>query len=197
MGFVNSNLPHLRGWSKLYINLSVKTGCSGILITKSLTLPQALWYSNYEFLANWQGKKVYARYDLADLSKVRAYDEKDRFIAELPLRDELTQEYFADKEDIKKAMQYKSGYKKYIKDLHNERTIEIADRMTALEIVMGKADENLSNGFDYDVPIEEYRYNEEKASPYAKAVGDDADSELISQMLKGIIKNTQRNGGEE
>ncbi len=61
-------------------------------------------YWTNEFLTAMVGKQVYYRYDPDDLSKVRAYDLQDRFLCELPARDETVLRYGASIEEVSHAM---------------------------------------------------------------------------------------------
>ena len=47
---------------------------------KLLVSGETVWYYSTELILDWQGKKVFVKYDPDNLDTVRVYDEKERFI---------------------------------------------------------------------------------------------------------------------
>lgn len=72
-----------------------------------------LWFNSEELHAQYFGKKVYARYDPDDLSKVRVYNEEQAFLLEAP-RDGLDAIYGASQEEIARQQQIKARFKRAV-----------------------------------------------------------------------------------
>lgn len=51
-----------------------------------------IWYYSTELILNWQGKKVFVKYDPESLDTVRVYDENEKYIltAEISKKEDIT-----------------------------------------------------------------------------------------------------------
>ena len=84
------------------------------------------------------GERVYYRYNPDDLSEVRVYDARDRFLGTAQQLSELG--YFASKEEVAERMREKRRLKRTIAAYKKEKGIEAED---ALALVMAAAERNL------------------------------------------------------
>ena len=147
-----------------------------------------------EFLEKWQGKKVYYRYDPADLNSIRVYTSEDQFICTLPVDNEAVLQYGAACEDIKAGMRKVNRYSKQIKEWTNGRTLDKQERISAYVLVQLEARRNLENPPDYGTEppkvVRLVQANEQLYDPLPMAVG-----ELTS--LDTMIYNARRFQQEE
>lgn len=98
-------------------------------------------YWTPEFLAQRMGEKVYYRYNPDDLSSVRVYDLKDRFLCEVAADSEAMLIYGASKDDLGVAMNKIGRVEKLTRELGESMILQI-DRKTAMELVLSQAKRN-------------------------------------------------------
>lgn len=99
-------------------------------------------YWTPEFLAEMVGKSVYYRYDPDDLSTVRAYDLQDRFLCELPCKDDLIKEYGCSADELANGMAQIRAAKKYAQSGMAALINPDISPDTALELVLARAKYN-------------------------------------------------------
>lgn len=165
---------------------SIKVDRPGVYLTVG---KMKLYYRTDEFVLNYQGKKVYLRYDPLDLSHVRAYDEEDRFITELPADNKMVLEYRASAEDVKEAQQTIRSFEKQAAERMASLTLKEIGPSTRLDLALETARENIAQRAKEPVAgaklIELCSAYEE---PRLKAVGDID----LDRMINNIITE---NGG--
>lgn len=93
-----------------------------------------LWFGNDELVMGHLGESVYFRYNPDDLSSVRIYDTEDRFIMEVPLRNQLS--YKATKEEIAREMKASRTLIKTVKAYKKNKQIE---NDSALSLILDDA----------------------------------------------------------
>ena len=145
-------------------------------------------YFNNELIMQMLNKEVYLRYDPDDLSTVRVYDLKDRFIMEVQADNTAVLEYGASKEDVKAAIAKTKALKKATKEAIKGSIISNIDRNTALELVLKEVEENKKAEIpEANIELVALK-NEEKALLYQMPVVD------LEKMNENAIK---RKGGNE
>lgn len=151
----------------------VKVGRRGVHLDIA-GFPMDYWTD--AFLQDWQDKKVYFRYDPADLNSVRVYTPEDQFICALPVDNEAVQQYGAAGEDIKAGMRKVNRYRKQIKEWANGRTLDKQERISAYVLVQLEAQRNLENPPDYDTDrpkvVRLVQASEQLYEPLQMAVGE-------------------------
>lgn len=152
---------------------------------------QVLHYWNEDFIMEWQGRKVYARFDPNDLTTVRVYDAADKVIGTLPCRDDLVMSYMASKEQIQAAHKSIRGFtKKVAGDLKTR-----GGGMGSLDIMIASAMANRRSPDGSGAVTEMARYFEESADNplgLAKAVGDiDEGAELFARMRRNAERGRE------
>ena len=85
------------------------------------------------------GKQVYYRYDPDDLRTVRVYDLNDRFLCELPARDDTIQKYGASTDDISESMAAIRTAQRYARSQLATLVHPDISTDTAFELVMAQA----------------------------------------------------------
>jgi hypothetical protein len=144
-------------------------------------------YWTDEFITAMSGKQVYYRYDPDDLSKVRAYDLQDRFLCELPARNETVLKYGASVEDVSSAMKSLRAAERYAQSGLAQLINPDISPDTAFQLVLQNAIANKENPpVDPANPkvLEIHRPNE---TPLIRAaVGYDID------MLDTMIENAEK-----
>lgn len=98
-------------------------------------------YWTPEFLVQMMGRKVYYRYNPDDLSSVRIYDLKDRYLCTVEADNEAVATYGASRETIGIAMAKIGRVEKLTREL-GESMILKTDRKTAMELVLSQAERN-------------------------------------------------------
>ncbi|MCM1212934.1 MAG: Mu transposase C-terminal domain-containing protein [Lachnospiraceae bacterium] len=128
-------------------------------------------YWNDEFVLLMLGKEVYYRYDPEDLSEVRIYDLEDRYIMTVPTDNEAVLSYNASKEDVSNAVAVTKRAKRIAKEYRENAILAEADRITAMELMLRKAERNKASyqGKPDPAVIEVRRADEEPL--YKKVVG--------------------------
>ena len=165
---------------------AIKVDRPGVYLTVGKT---KIYYRTDEFVLNYQGAKVYLRYDPLDLSHVRAYDEDDRFIMELPADSRMVLEYRASAEEVKEAQQTIRSFEKQAAERMAAMTLKEIGPNTRLDLALETARENMARRAEEPAPgaklIELQSAYEE---PMLKAVGDID----LDRMINNIITE---NGG--
>ena len=165
---------------------AIKVDRPGVYLTVGKT---KIYYRTDEFVLNYQGAKVYLRYDPLDLSHVRAYDEDDRFIMELPADSRMVLEYRASAEEVKEAQQTIRSFERQTAERMAAMTLKEIGPNTRLDLALETARENMARRAEEPAPgaklIELQSAYEE---PMLKAVGDID----LDRMINNIITE---NGG--
>ncbi len=130
---------------------------------------QKICFNSHDLNFYHFGQKVYLRYDPDDLAEVRVYDDKDRFLCTAQQTGTLG--YFADKEEVQKAVQENRKYmravktwkEQHVKQAHNE-----------LELMIWQAEQNLEEGGDRPNPkiVRIVTANEQTEKELARAAGE-------------------------
>lgn len=107
-----------------------------------------IYFWSHELTFNHLKEKVYYRYDPADLSEVRVYDENDRFICTAQQQTSLS--YFADKEEVAEKMRQQREFTKFVASYKKKMGIEAED---ALALVLEEAERNLAKGEKLDPKV--------------------------------------------
>lgn len=107
-----------------------------------------VWFNSLELSYSYQGEKVYFRYNPDDLSEVRIYDEKDRFLCTAGQIAKLG--YFATKEEVSAAMKENRQLEKFVKRYKKAKDIQSEDAMT---LIMEEASRLMGSGEHLDPKI--------------------------------------------
>lgn len=149
MQIFNENLVETRVVTEEHLHLLLmrssrvqKVGRKGVYIPIE---GMKIHYWTPEFKSAWFGKEVYYRYDPDDLSYVRVYDLKDRFIAELPTDNKTVLRYGASMEDIAAAQREINASRKLDKNKLAALINPDIKPETALNLVLAQAMANLEN----------------------------------------------------
>ena len=150
-----------------------------------------LYYRTDDFVLHFQGQKVYLRYDPLDLSHVRAYDEEDRFLAELPVDSKMVLNYRASAEEVKEAQQSIRGFEKLVAERMAALTLKEIGPNTRLDLALETARENIAQrGKEPAASAKLIELHSAYEEPLLKAVGDID----LDRMINNIITE---NGGYE
>ena len=177
----------------------LKVGRNGI--TANLYGAKLDYYTD-EFTMQYQGKKVYYRYDPDDLRTIRAYDPQDRFICELPCRDDMVLEYGANRESIQAAMHELRGYTKLVKNAAEAQAgkiTEVYGEAKAFDVCLAKAQQNIEARItapeNAKPPVVELQFANE-GEPLLQAVGAE---HLVDfgRMTANAIKQHEQKGSFE
>lgn len=151
---------------------------------------EKLYYWNPEFLIEYQGQKVYLRYDPEDLREVRIYNQKDEYLCTVPCDNETILKYGSSKEDVKVAHQKIRSFKKVVKAYNENSGLEAFDKIDAFDLMLWKARKNIEARDEMDAAeakvLEVIRANE----PITQ---EPAPAEDVSVDLQRMIRNSQRN----
>lgn len=99
---------------------------------------QKIYFNSSELNFYHFGRKVYFRYDPDNLEEVRVYDDQDRYICTVQQTGTLG--YFADKEEVQKAVKENRRYVKAVKDWKEQHVRQAHDE---LELLMWQAEQNI------------------------------------------------------
>jgi transposase InsO family protein len=116
-------------------------GRNGVHVTIS---GEKIYYFDDELLM-MQGRQVYVRYDPEDMREVRLYDENEAVIKTAPLRSDIIETYFANKEGLQGAMREKRRWRRKAKeaaDLTREKVVSQYGHINALDILVRAANIN-------------------------------------------------------
>ena len=177
----------------------LKVGRNGI--TANLYGAKLDYYTD-EFTMQYQGKKVYYRYDPDDLRTIRAYDPQDRFICELPCRDDMVLEYGANRESIQAAMHELRGYTKLVKNAAEAQAgkiTEVYGEAKAFDVCLAKAQQNIEARItapeNAKPPVVELQFANE-GEPLLQAVGAEHLVD-VGRMTANAIKQHEQEGSFE
>ncbi len=124
-----------------------------------------VWFNSLELSYSYQGQKVYLRYNPDDLSEVRVYDEKDRFLCTAKQVAKLS--YFASKEEVAAAMKENRQLEKLVKHYKKAKDIQSED---AMRLVMEEAARLMGEGEELNQKVlTPVQFAEAKGEVYEKA----------------------------
>lgn len=153
---------------------------NGVYITVS---GEKLWYNSGEDNWRWVGRKVYVRYDPADLETVRVYDEEDRFIAEWCLDMSVFVDYITtETDDIADRQRLIAHQLRALKAMGKELTGEM--RIDALALACAEAHRKTGNvklAPPADVKVEQLTVSEAERLPMAASGDGEVDWERIAE----------------
>ena len=141
-------------------------------------------------------------YDPDDLRTIRAYDPQDRFICELPCRDDMVLEYGANRESIQAAMHELRGYTKLVKNAAEAQAgkiTEVYGEAKAFDVCLAKAQQNIEARItapeNAKPPVVELQFANE-GEPLLQAVGAE---HLVDfgRMTANAIKQHEQEGSFE
>lgn len=75
-----------------------------------------IWYFNDDLLMNLTGKRVFVRYDPENLDEIRVYDQDEKYVMTVPIRDDMRLRYGDTQEKIKHAAKEQRRYRKAVKE---------------------------------------------------------------------------------
>ncbi|HBB28561.1 MAG TPA: integrase [Clostridiales bacterium] len=152
---------------------------------------EKVWFYDAEFVALYQGQKVYARFDPDELTSIRVYDEHEKFLTVLDRAAEGGYEGVADTEAMKKVNSDKKKVKTIVKNfIENKEKIMEAPEMR--DVVINIARQNIENdNSTYDADILEGMFINENID-YKKAVGDVEVN--FSKMIENAKKQKEKDG---
>lgn len=148
-------------------------------------------YWDADFINNYQGQKVYVRYDPLNLSEVRVYDENDKYITSVKCELDTVCEYGANVDELKTAIQKIHAVKRNTKMYYKNRGLDKLTDADAIDLMMFKAKNNIENdGFAPNPKVLELvRANEDGTEIVQKAVGGDDFVIDTARMLENARKN--------
>ena len=133
---------------------------------------------------------------------IRAYDPQDRFICELPCRDDMVLEYGANRESIQAAMHELRGYTKLVKNAAEAQAgkiTEVYGEAKAFDVCLAKAQQNIEARItapeNAKPPVVELQFANE-GEPLLQAVGAE---HLVDfgRMTANAIKQHEQEGSFE
>lgn len=130
---------------------------------------QKICFNSNDLNFYYIGRKVYFRYDPDNLEEVRVYDDKDRFLCTAQQTGALS--YFADKEEVQKAVQENRKYMRAVKTWKEQHVKQAHDE---LELMMWQAEQNMSGEGSRPNPkiIRIVTADEETERELARAAGE-------------------------
>ncbi|MCM1330969.1 MAG: Mu transposase C-terminal domain-containing protein, partial [Ruminococcus sp.] len=159
---------------------------NGVYITIS---GEKLWYAcGNEENWKWVGKKVYVRYDPAELEFVRVYDENDAYVGSWQMDIGVLADYIAsDNEDIAARQKLIARQLRAIKECGAELTGGL--KIDALALAVAEAQRNIGKvKFAIPTNIEPVVVNEEPAA-LLKASGSDIVEIDLEAMARRAVQN--------
>lgn len=151
---------------------------------------QRYYYWDTDFLLNYQGHKVYMRYDPENLQEVRVYNEKDEYLRTVPVDNDTILKYGASKEDLQKATAKIKRHKKVVKEYIENSVLDAYPKHEAIDMMLWKAKQNLAaGGLEPNAKVVEIiRTNEPVVE--AATVKDVAEVKVdLSRMVENSRKN--------
>ena len=147
---------------------------------------EKIYFYDAEFVALYQGQKVYVRFDPDNLVNVRVYDENEKFMAVLERGAEGGYEGAENTEAMKKISSDKKKIKNFVKSFE-EKQKEIMEVPELRNAVMDIARRNIENDItNYDVSILEGVFT--KDTEFKKAVGADEAPIDFARMIENAKK---------
>ncbi len=156
---------------------------------------EKLWYMDTEQTISNLKKKVYVRYDPADLRSVRIYDEQDKYLYTWQLADMLLLDYLTDnKEELSDSQKYIRNVSKVIKNEVKEigEGLSREQRITMLDMSIRKARQKREEQFEIKFPtnIIPIRANEPEQAEVRKVVGEAVEIDL-TKMARNSLKRKE------
>lgn len=155
---------------------------------------EKLWYNSGEDNWRYVGKKVYVRYDPAELDKVRVYDEDDRYIADWYIDKSVFVDYITtETEDVANRQRLIGHQLKALRNMGSELTGEM--QIDALALACADAHRKTGNvklAPPEDVDIEMLTVSEKEQLPMA--VGDTDGGEVDwNKIADNAMKRKENN----
>lgn len=159
---------------------------------------EKIWYMDIKQTVENLQKKVYVRYDPADLRTARLYDEDDRYLFTWKLADTLLIDYITEKkEEIADGEKLISTVGRFIKNQAKgvSENLSTEQRITMFDMSLRRARQNKQDNFKIELPtnIIPIRANEPEAEEYKKAAG--AECAVIIDLNK-IARNYEKRKGD-
>jgi len=159
---------------------------------------EKLWYMDIRQTVENLQKKVYVRYDPADLRSVRIYDEEDRYMFTWKLADALLTDYITEKkEEIADGEKIIRAVGKFVREQVKGISANLRNdqKITMFDMTLRKALKNKSEKFKIELPsnIIPIKANEVQAEEFEKAAG--AERTVIVD-LKKIERNSLKRKGK-
>ncbi len=144
---------------------------------------QKLNFNSHDLNFYHMGRMVYFRYDPDNLAEVRVYDDKDRFLCTAQQTGALG--YFADKEEVQKAVQENRKYMKAVKTWKDQHVRQAHDE---LELLMWQAEQNMGEDTARPNPkvIRIVTADEETERGLARAAGEPGETIDYTAALERI-----------
>ena len=144
---------------------------------------QKLYFNSHELNFYHIGQKVYFRYDPDHLEEVRVYDEKDSFICTAQQTSALG--YFADKEEVQKAVQENRKYMKAVKTWKEQH---VKQAHNELELMIWQAEQNMESDTVRPNPkiVRIVTADEETERSLARAAGEAGDTIDYTSALERL-----------
>ncbi len=144
---------------------------------------QKLYFNSHDLNFYHIGQKVYFRYDPDNLEEVRVYDVKDRFICTAQQTGELG--YFADREEVQKAVQENRKYMKAVKTWKEQHVKQVHNE---LELLMWQAEQNTKDDLIRPNPkiVQIMSSDEETERELAKASGESCETIDYTKALERL-----------
>lgn len=161
---------------------------------------EKLWYNSGEDNWRYVGKKVYVRYDPAELDKVRVYDEDDRYIADWYADNSVFMDYIAaavdaeaGKVDIANRERLISHQIKAVKKMGKEITGEMAIDALALSCAEAyRKTGNITLAPPKEVNVKMLTLSEKEQLPMAANSGEDIDWNRVAEnAMRRLQKNEE------
>ncbi len=105
---------------------------------------EKLFYWNPEFVFQYEGQKVYVRYDPDDLSEVRVYNEADIYVCTVEA-DIAALRYGESKAKVKEVLHTIKKVKKMAKEYKENDILDILPKFSAMDIMLWKARKNIDS----------------------------------------------------
>lgn len=166
-----------------------KVGRRGVQITIA---GRRIDYCSDKLLYNWQGKKVYVRYDPENLAEVRVYTLDDEYILTAKCADETMLAYGTDKEKVAKAMKEVRKHERIVKESVESHRMVALGAKSALDIILTEIEQNKIKSAAEDTAVLSIKRADEKQ--YNKldldiAVGAE---EAVTIDVKRMIANAEK-----
>lgn len=158
---------------------------------------EKLWYMDLQQTVDNLQKKVYVRYDPADLRSVRLYDEDDRYLFTWQSADALLVDYITGiKEEIADGEKIIGTVRKFVKEQAKGISANLTNdqRITMLDMTIRKAKQNKSEKFKIEMPsnIIPIRANETQSEELKQAAG--AEKTVIVDLDRMARNGMKRKG---
>lgn len=171
-----------------------KVGRRGVQITIA---GKRIDYCSDKLLYNWQGKKVYVRYDPENLAEVRVYTLNDEYILTAKCADETMLAYGTGKEEVAKAMKEVRKHERIVRESVESHRVVALGAKSALDIILTEIEQNKAKSTAEDTAVLSIKRADEKQ--YNKldldiAVGAE---EAVTIDVKRMIANAEKRNREK